>query len=175
MKICIVAALLVAAPACGAADVRKVVGNDGKVIYTNVSARSGGSARATDVLPPEVIGAVSNVLGVSHLLMRSRDMCGAAMPAAVKKYAASTHSWDVRNAAVILQKNRLMAHGDQRLVADALSGDAARRTDDMLRSVMNGSASEKAAWCNKAFADIDRGALDLAGRASIAPLMRANP
>lgn len=173
MKTCILAAMVLAASTCGAAEVRKVVGNGGKILYTNVVTPASPGARS-DVLAPEVIGAVSNVLGMAHLLARSRAMCGAAIPASTARYDAAARGWDVRNAAVILQKNRLMAEGDQRLVADALAGDARARTDEMLRPVMAGSASEKAAWCNKAFADIDRGLLDLAGRASIAPLMRAH-
>ena len=169
------AAGLFAGLSCCAAEVRKVVGAGGAVTYTNVVARQ--SARqpavANDVLPPEVIGAVANVLGVAHLVSKSRDFCGNVIPASSANYRTAAQAWELRNASVVLQKNRVMAGEEQRMVADALAGDATRKIDEMLRPVVRGSGAEQAAWCKKAFADINRGTLDLVGRMSIAPLMRA--
>lgn len=148
-----------------AAEVRKVMGPGGKVVYTNAP------APIPEVLPPDVIAAVSNVFVVSHLVSRGREFCGGAFPASVGKYASSAQSWQQRNLAVIHQKDRIMAHGDQPLVAHALIVDARRKTDEMLQPLLKASTAERSKWCSQAFADVDRGTLDLVGRASIAPLM----
>lgn len=124
-----------------------------------------------DVLPPEVIAAVSNVFVVAHLVSRGREFCGGAFPASVNRYATSAQSWQQRNWSVIQQKDRVMAHGDQPLVANALIVDARRKTDGMLQPLLRASNAERSKWCSQAFADVDRGTLDLVGRPSIAPLM----
>lgn len=128
-------------------------------------------APVPDVLPPDVIAAVSNVFVVTHLVTRGRDFCGGAFPASVSKYASSAHLWHKRNSTVIQQKDRIMAQGDQPLVASALLVDARRKTDDMLQPLQKASNAERSKWCSQAFADVDRGTLDLVGRPSMAPLM----
>lgn len=124
-----------------------------------------------DTLRPEVIGAVANVMGIAHLVGSSREFCIATLPASVKRYTASAAGWQQRNALVIAKKNRLMSSAEQALVASALSGDMIRKTDEMMRPVKVASMAEKTRWCDKAFEEVDRGMLDLVGRASIEPLM----
>ncbi len=171
-----------AAMASASAEIRKTVGADGRLTISNVpvkpapavvtpAVRRPGMPARTDVLKPEVISAVANVMGIAHLVSSSRTFCVATLPTAYKRYSSAADAWQVRNAAVISQKDKLMAGDDQRLVADVLSGDMARKTDDMMRPVRDAGTAEKVAWCDKAFADVSRGALDLVGRASIAPLM----
>jgi hypothetical protein len=55
--------------------------------------------------------------------------------------------------------------------ASALSGDTRRMTEDMLRPIRQAATAEKIHWCDKALGGVGRGMLDLAGRASIVPLM----
>lgn len=172
----VAAVLCLAAAAGAAAEIRKTVGSDGKVSLSNaphkVAVRYGTAADGSaDVLRPDVIGAVANVMGVAHLVSSSRTFCVATQPTSYKRYTAAADAWGQRNAVVVAHKERIMALGDQRLVAGALNGDMVRMTEDMLRPVRSASTSEKVAWCERAFADVDRGALDLVGRASIAPLM----
>ncbi len=157
--------------ACQAAEVRKLVSPGGKVLYTNAAAQSKPPERS-DVLPADVISAVSNVMAISHLVARSRELCATSFPASQKKFSASASSWQQRNAPVLVRKVRVMAPDDQVLVAAALNNDALRKIDDMLRPVIQGSSAEQSKWCEQAFLDVDRGRLDLVGRASIAPLMR---
>lgn len=156
-----------------AAEVRKVAGPGGKVLYTNAAAQP--RRAALDVLPAEVISAVSNVLAISHLVARSRDFCAASFPSEQKKFALSAHQWQQRNATVLVRKVRVMAPDSQVLVASALDGDAVRKVDGMLGPVTKGSSAERRKWCEQAFGDVDRGRLDLVGRASIAPLMHLAP
>ena len=178
----VVAWLCMAVMAGASAEIRKTVGADGRLTISNVpvkpapavvipAVRRHGERAATDVLQPDVISAVANVMGIAHLVSSSRTFCVATLPTAYKRYSSAADAWQVRNAAVIGQKNRLMAGDDQRLVADVLSGDMVRKTDEMMRPVRDSGTAEKIAWCDKAFADVSRGALDLVGRASIAPLM----
>jgi hypothetical protein len=127
--------------------------------------------RAGDTLRPEVIGAVANVMGIAHLVNSSREFCIATLPASVKRYTASAVGWQQRNALAIAKKNRLMSSAEQALVASALSGDMIRKTDEMMRPVKLASMAEKTRWCDKTFEEVDRGMLDLVGRASIEPLM----
>jgi hypothetical protein len=139
------------------------------VLYACCAALAGAQAAEVrkaipDVLPPDVIAAVSNVFVVAHLVSRGREFCGG-------KYAVSAQSWHQRNSSVLQQKDRVMAHGDQALVASALVTDARRKTDGMLLPLQKASNAERSKWCSQAFADVDRGTLDLVGRASIAPLM----
>lgn len=173
------AACMAIAMSSQAVEVRKVVGNGGKVLYTNAATQAKSVApparSASDVLPPDVIGAVSNVLSMFHLVGRSRDFCGSSFPTSQKKFARSAQHWEQRNATVTVQQGRVMADDDQVLVAAALNGDALRKIDDMLRPVTQGSNAEKSRWCDQTFTDVDRGRLDLVGRASIAPLMRHVP
>lgn len=189
----LVAVLCMSAMTVASAEIRKVSGADGKIMLSNVPlepshpaalrAKPGlgrlqtvASADAgTDLLRPEVIGAVANVMGIAYLISSSREFCVAAMPTSYKRYSSAADAWSQRNAAVVAHKEKIMAIGDQRLVANALSGDMVRNTEEMLRPVRGAGTAEKVAWCNKAFADVDRGALDLVGRASIAPLMRYHP
>lgn len=177
----IVAALCMVAMTTASAEIRKTVGADGKVSISNVplkttagvpapAVRPGGDA-GSDLLRPEVIGAVANVMGIAHLVSSSRTFCVAAAPTSYKRYSSAADAWSQRNAAVVAKKERLLSVGDQRLVANALSGDMMRQTDELMRPLRTSSAAEQIAWCNKAFADVDRGALDLVGRASITPLM----
>lgn len=177
MKNRMLAVVLCLATAMGtAAEIRRSVGSDGKVTLSNVPLKvavrypAAGDGE-TDLLRPDVIGAVANVMGVAHLVSSSRTFCVATQPTSYKRYTAAADAWGQRNAAVVAHKERIMALGDQRLVAHALSGDMVRMTEDMLRPVRSASNVEKVAWCERAFADVDRGALDLVGRASIAPLM----
>ena len=178
----VVVLLGMAVMASASAEIRKTVGADGRLTISNVplrptpavvppAVRRPGMPASTDVLKPEVISAVANVMGIAHLVSSSRTFCVATLPTAYKRYSSAADAWQVRNAAVISQKDKLMAGDDQRLVADVLSGDMARKTDDMMRPVRDSGTAEKVAWCDKAFADVSRGALDLVGRASIAPLM----
>ena len=185
----LVAVLCMAAMTGAAAEIRKITGPDGKVTLSNVPLKNvsgvvapgGASRRLTagdaglDVLRPEVVGAVANVMGMAHLVSSSRTFCVATLPTAYKRYSSAADAWQLRNAAVIGQKERIMASGEQRMVGDVLAGDMVRKTDEMMRPVRDASTTEKIAWCDKAFADVNRGALDLVGRASIAPLMSYRP
>lgn len=167
---------LFAAAGSQAAEVRKLVSHNGRVTYTNVAPRpipaSNIQDAASDVLPAAIIGAVGNVISMSYLVSKSQEFCGRAVPAGQARFQSAAHGWQRRNAAVVVQKDRVLGHSDQVLVAQAMGTDAMRRTDDMLRPVMQGSAPEKNQWCERTFADIDRGTLDLVGRAAIAPLMQ---
>lgn len=189
----VVAVVCMAATAGASAGIRKTVAVDGRVTISNVPLKTSAAAAAVvqgatlprqrlaaanamvDVLRPEVIGAVANVMGMAHLVSSSRTFCVATLPTAYKRYSSAADAWQVRNAVVISQKERIMAGGDQRLVADVLSGDMVRKTDEMMRPVRDAGTAEKIAWCDKAFSDVNRGALDLVGRASIAPLMSYRP
>ena len=122
-----------------------------------------------------ILGAVANVMGMVHLVSSSRAFCVATTPTSYKRYSSAADAWSQRNAAVVAHKEKVMSFGDQRLVANALSGDMVRQTEEMLRPVRGAGTAEKVAWCDKAFADVNRGALDLVGRASIEPLMRYHP
>jgi hypothetical protein len=182
MKNRIVVALLCMATMTGAAaEIRKTVGADGKVTLSNVPLKTPVVRRpaapdaGSDLLRPEVIGAVANVMGVAHLVSSSRTFCVATLPTSYKRFTSAADAWQQRNAAVITQKERIMSIGDQRLVADVLSGNMVRQTEEMMRPVRDAGTAEKIAWCDKAFADVNRGALDLVGRASIAPLMSYRP
>ncbi len=168
----LVALLGLAATTVAAAEIRKTVGPDGKVTLSNVPIKiAPAPATASDVLRPEVIGAVANVMSVAHLVSSSRTFCVAAAPTSYKRYSSAADAWLVRNAVVVARKERILSVGDQRLVANALSTDMIRQTEELMRPVKDAGTAEKIAWCDKAFADVSRGALDLAGRASIAPLM----
>ncbi len=179
----LVAVLCAAAMTPASAEIRKVVGPDGKVTLSNVplvikraaGPASAGRARAldagSDLLRPDVISAVANVMGIAHLVSSSRTFCVATSPTSYKRYSSAADAWGQRNAAVVARQERIMAVGDQRLVASALSGDMVRQTDDMMRPIRDAGTAEKIAWCDKAFDDVSRGRLDLVGRASIAPLM----
>ncbi len=184
----VVAVLCMAAMTCASAEIRKITGPDGKVTLSNVplvlkataGARKPASARpsaaaGSDLLGPDVIGAVANVMGIVHLVSSSREFCVATTPTSYKRYSSAADAWSQRNATVVAHKEKIMSVGDQRLVANALSGDMVRQTEEMLRPVRGAANAEKVAWCDKAFADVNRGALDLVGRASIAPLMRYHP
>jgi hypothetical protein len=170
------------------AEIRKSVESDGRVVVSNLPLktatlavqapamrRSGADNAGLDLLRPEVIGAVANVMGIAHLVSSSRTFCVATAPTSYKKYSSVADAWHVRNASVITQKEKVMSMGDQRLVADALSGDMVRKTEEMMRPVRGAGTAEKIAWCDKAFADVGRGDLDLVGRASIKPLMSYHP
>ncbi len=172
----IVAALCMAAMTGASAEIRKTVAADGKVTLSNVPLKTSAGAEpvhdtGSDPLRPEVIGAVANVMGIAHLVSSSRTFCVAAAPTAYKRYSSAADAWLQRNAAVMAKQERLMSVGDQRLVANALSGDMVRQTEELMRPVRSSGNAERIAWCDKAFADVARGALDLVGRASIAPLM----
>ncbi|MEJ7808468.1 MAG: hypothetical protein WKG03_21415 [Telluria sp.] len=181
----VIAALCMAAMTGASAEIRKITGPDGKVTLSNVpllkTAASTPKTVATRLdagaalLRPDVIGAVANVMGIAHLVSSSRAFCVATTPTSYKRYSSAADAWSQRNATVVAHKEKIMAIGDQRLVANALSGDMVRQTEEMLRPVRGAANAEKVAWCDKAFADVNRGALDLVGRASIAPLMRYQP
>ncbi len=169
--------LLVVAPAH--AEVYKAVGANGKITYSNVTpvtvARKGIATVSPEaggkILTPDVIGAVANVMGVAQLVSSSREFCAATMPSSHKRYALAAQGWDQRNSAVVALKDRILAHPVQHLVADALSADMHRKTANLMDPVKQSSAAERVQWCDKAFADVDRGVLDLVGRPSIAPLI----
>ena len=187
----LVAVLCMAAMTGAAAEIRKITGPDGKVTLSNVPLglknatpqaprasrpRAPGAVSAdADLLRPDVIGAVANVMGIAHLVSSSRTFCVATTPTSYKRYSSAADAWSQRNATVVAHKEKIMSIGDQRLVANALSGDMVRQTEEMMRPVRDAPTAEKVAWCDKAFADVNRGALDLVGRASIAPLMRYHP
>ena len=179
----VVAVLCLAAMSGAAAEIRKITGPNGKITLSNVPpkpalSRSPAAApvdTGSESLRPEVIGAVANVMGMVHLVSSSRAFCVATTPTSYKRYSSAADAWSQRNAAVVAHKEKVMSFGDQRLVANALSGDMVRQTEEMLRPVRGAGTSEKVAWCDKAFADVNRGALDLVGRASIEPLMRYHP
>ena len=188
------AALLTSAFA--SAEIYKSVGANGKVIYTNVPgagkapagtdlppplvrgavASSPLAARAaagngSHILTPDVIGAVANVMGVAQLVSSSREFCVAAMPTAYKRYSSAAQGWVHRNSAVVAQKDRVLSHPVQKLVAESLSADMVRKTATLMKPITLSDTAARVQWCDKAFADVDRGALDLVGRPSIAPLM----
>ena len=123
------------------------------------------------ILTPDVIGAVANVMGVAQLVSSSREFCVAAMPTAHKRYSSAAQGWEHRNSAVVAQKDRVLSHPVQQLVAESLSVDMVRKTATLMQPVKLSDTAARVQWCDKAFADVDRGVLDLVGRPSIAPLM----
>jgi hypothetical protein len=129
------------------------------------------SATGNDTLAPEVVSAVANVMGMVHLVNSTRDFCGTTMPSSSKRYASVTLAWQQRNAAVLAKKDRVLSLSDRYLMASALNGDMLRLTEDMMRPVRQSGSAEKIKWCDKAIGDVERGVLDLGGRASIVPLM----
>lgn len=164
-------ALIGLATAWGAsAQVYKTTGPGGKLKYTDVPPPT--AAPRNELLRPEVIGAVANVIGVAHLVSRTRAFCIAEFPSSYSRYSSAAQGWTKRNAGVIAQKERVMASEDRRLVASALNGDMVIKTEEMMRSIKAASAAEKNRWCDKTFNDVNSGMLDLAGRPSIIPLMR---
>ena len=170
------------------AEIYKSRGPGGKVSYSNLppasnstpvtvlNARAGQPAaqpRATgdETLAPEVVSAVANVMGMSHLVSSTRDFCAATLPASLKRYSSAALAWQQRNAAVVAKKDRILSTSDRNLMASALNGDMLRLTEDMLRPIRQSGTAEKIKWCDKTIEDVDRGVLDLNGRASIVPLM----
>lgn len=123
------------------------------------------------ILTPDVISAVSNVMGVAQLVSSSREFCVSTLPTSYRKYSTAADGWGHRNSAVVAQKDRILSHPVQQLVAEALSADMVRKTASLMQPVRQSSTAERIQWCDKAFADVDRGVLDLVGRPSIAPLM----
>jgi hypothetical protein len=182
------------------AEIYKVLGPDGKIIYSNVAPKDKNTPVAilnsppgqrpaihsaampavqaaprmrsgSETLSPDVVGAVANVMGMAHLVSSTRDFCVAALPASLKRYSAAVLGWQQRNEAVMAKKDRVLSTSDRHLIAAALGGDMLRMTDDMMRPVRQAVAAERIKWCDKTIADIDHGVLDLVGRASISPLM----
>lgn len=135
-------------------------------VYSNSNYMSGG-----DTLGPDVVGAMANVMGMSHLISSTRDFCAATLPASVKRYSSSAVAWQQRNAIVVAKKDRILSLSDRNLISSALNGDMIRMTEDMMRPVKGAGTAEKIKWCNTTIEAVDRGVLDLTGRASIAPLM----
>ena len=86
-------------------------------------------------------------------------------------YSSAAVGWQQRNAIVMAKTSHVMSMSDRSLISSALEGSTARKTDEMLLPVKNAGAAEKIKWCEKTIEDVDRGLLDLRGRASIAPLM----
>jgi hypothetical protein len=125
----------------------------------------------SETLAPAVVGAVANVMGMSHLVSSARDFCVATSPSALKRYSSAAQGWEQRNAVVVAKKNRLLSTSDRNLVAAALGGDMLRLTEELMRPVRQASTAERIKWCDKTIEEVDRGTLDLVGRASIAPLM----
>jgi hypothetical protein len=176
------------------AEIYKSRGPDGKVIYSNLlptgknthmtvlapvdGTAAGPAARApasdnsgVETLAPEVVGALANVMGMSHLVSSTRDFCVAALPSSFQRYSSVVLGWQQRNAAIVAKKDRVLSISDRNLIGAALNADMLRMTDGMLQPVKHASTPEKIKWCDKTFQDVDRGMLDLVGRASIAPLM----
>ncbi len=135
-------------------------------LYSNSNYTTGG-----DTLGPDVVGAMGNVMGMSHLISSTRDFCGATSPASLKRYSTAAVAWQQRNAVVVAKKDRLLSLSDRNLIASALNGDMIRMTENMLRPVRGAGTAEKIKWCDTTIDAVDRGVLDLTGRASIAPLM----
>ena len=129
--------------------------------------RSGG-----ETLGPDVVGALANVMGMSHLISSTRDFCVATLPASFKRYSSAAVAWQQRNAMVVAKKNRILSTSDRNLIASALNGDMVRMTEDMMRPVKEAGTAEKIKWCDTTTEAVDSGVLDLNGRASIAPLMK---
>lgn len=171
-------------------EIYKSVSSSGRVTYANVApdrkagaqspalmrltaAHSRGASRddGSRILTPDVVSAVANVMGVAQLVSSSREFCASAMPASNKRYSSAAQAWEQRNAAVVAQKNRILAHPVQQMVAEALEADMIRKTSSMMQPVRLSSTADRNEWCDKAFADVERGSLDLVGRPSIAPLM----
>lgn len=123
------------------------------------------------ILTPDVISAVSNVMDVAQLVSSSREFCVAAQPASYKRYSSAADGWGQRNSAVVQQKDKVLSHPVQQMVAEALNADMVRKTASLMQPVKQSSTADRIQWCDKAFADVDRGVLDLVGRPSIAPLM----
>ena len=176
--------LLATAPA--QAEIYKSIAANGKVIYTNVAPAKAVTAIARvsakpaqhiaddggRILTPDIIGAVANVMGVAQLVSSSREFCAATMPSARKRYALAALGWDQRNSAVVAQKDRILSHPVQHMVAESLSAEMHRKTANLMHPVKQSTPAARVVWCNKAFADVDRGVLDLVGRPSIAILMK---
>lgn len=198
----LIALLGVLTQGTASAEIYKVLGPDGKIIYSNVAPKNkntpvavlkttGGQQAAvrsapvatvraapqavhhsgSEALSPDVVGAVANVMGMAHLVSSTRDFCVATLPASIKRYSDAFLGWQRRNAAVVAKKDRILSTSDRSLIAAALSGDMFRMTEGMMRPVRQAAAAEKIKWCDKTIEDVDRGVLDLVGRASITPLM----
>ena len=180
--------------ASSSAQIYKSVGADGKVSYTTVVPEKPRADRKTAVpavqsklgrsraqgsdadpggriLTPDVISAVSNVIGVAQLVSSSKEFCIAAQPAFQKRYVSAAEGWGKRNAAVVAQKDRILSHPVQHMIAEALNADMVRKTASLMQPVRRSGAADRIRWCDSAFTEVDRGVLDLVGRASIAPLM----
>jgi hypothetical protein len=174
----VAAAGLLLAHTVSHAEIYKSVSKDGKVSYSNIApaVKSVSSRGAADpggrILSPDVIGAVSNVIGMAYLVDSSRVFCGATLPASQKRFTSSAQAWEMRNSSVVAQKDRILSHPVQQLVAEALSAEMARKTAALMQPVRLSSPEERIKWCDQAFADVDRGVLDVVGRPSIAPLMK---
>lgn len=197
----VIALLGVLAQGSASAEIYKVLGPDGKIVYSNVAPKNRNTPVAVlvpagqqavirsaplatvraapqsvqhsgnETLSPDLVGAVANVIGMAHLVNSTRDFCVAALPASIKRYSAAVLGWQQRNAAVVAKKDRILSSADRGLIGAALSGDMFRMTEDMMRPVKQAAAAEKIKWCDKTIEDVDRGVLDLVGRASIIPLM----
>lgn len=133
----------------------------------SINSDAGGS----ETLRSDVVGALANVMGMSHLISSTRDFCVATLPTSFKRYSGAAVAWQQRNAVVVAKKDRILSVSDRNLIASALNGDMVRMTEDMMRPVKGAGTAEKIKWCDSTIDAVDRGVLDLAGRASIAPLM----
>ncbi|MES2319243.1 MAG: hypothetical protein V4631_17330 [Pseudomonadota bacterium] len=125
----------------------------------------------SEALTSDVVGALANVMGMSHLVSATRDFCAATLPASVARFSSAAVGWQQRNAIVLAKSTHVLSMSDRSLISSALEGSTARMTDEMMLPVKNGSDAEKIKWCDKAIEAVDSGLLDLRGRASVAPLM----
>jgi hypothetical protein len=186
------------APSLASAEIYKSLGPDGQVVYSNVAPKNKDTPVAilqapagqqvairsparpkpqpvahsgNEMLTPDVVGAVANVMGMSHLVSTARDFCVAAAPASLKRYSSAATAWQQRNAVVVAKKDKVLSVSDRGLIGSALSGDMRQLTEDMMRPIKQAGIAERIKWCDKTIEDVDRGMLDLVGRASISPLM----
>jgi hypothetical protein len=176
----VAAGVVLFAASAARAEMYKTVGPDGKITVSNIAPavkpaqalRTGERDPGGKIMTPDVIGAVSNVMGVAHLVSSSREFCAATIPARQQRFASAAQGWGLRNSEVVAHKDRILAHPVQQLIAEALNADMARKTASLMQPVKQSSPAERVEWCDKAFADVDRGVLDLVGRPSIAPMMK---
>ncbi len=125
------------------------------------------AAAAPEKLNPAVERAVIRVMANDELIRQAEALCSGAAPASQHNFHEPATAWRERNGGTLLQQRRVVNEVLQPAQRQLLEQLVTARVQGQLAVVQNASAASKAKWCNSAFAEVERGDMDVQNRSEI--------
>ncbi len=106
-------------------------------------------------------GAVIGVLGIADVVRQTQTICVNTLPASFAKYDAAVQRWNERNAALVARARDALQTRFDAAARETIEIGIRQKNEGVFTPVVEAPANSRIGWCDKSFAAIVDGTMDV--------------